>query len=1377
MNKMIKIITSILFAAIIIILVSINNEVQAISVNDGYAGNGIGSSVTINVSGANDDYYRDVQLFCTEKNTSFPAGTFEYIVKAQVELIGDKADITYTTESGVATTSSTNDQNKYLGYLISRYPALWDYNSSNSNINTLLSGSTDIYPSKWHHYKSPNDATGGTYGDLALWMWNYLPTWSKKTGNNVLDYMIQDYSLKLIGTDAELGFDTSDNQQTRLKNVMNGANKYLSENSTSTTIVNNTGNVVTRNVVLNTVSYTQIGPFNVTLPESLKEINVLNQNGQVISGVKYCRYNGSQLVELEENMIGSKINFYLLIPNNTGATAITGVNLKTNAVDVHSAKLTFMERKNGESYQNVVYVTSSSAAQELELDIPLDIELSGNLKLVKVRQSDSLETEEIPLSNVGFKIKNNDTNEYVVKSSSGVISYTTNVNSATVFKTDRNGVIDIDGLKTGTYSAIEVTNPNYGYDIVETDTTFEIEAGENTVKVRNVQTEIRLSGYVWEDRVDGKTSIRNDLYDDSTIDRLVEGITVKLKDSTGNVIKQTITNSNGAYTFTEVPLTNLDTHYIEFEYDGLDYANVSSNITVANGSKAIENVNTRNTFDNNFTRIMPNSSNNESEGITLNTQNQNVHTLQYDLDKANGTSSLNDNNYFPIVATTKDANYTITTGFDPVSGSALSTEITNINLGIYLREQPDLALKSDINNVRLEINGQAQTYLYSSRFANAELDGYDVGVKFGEKYGSEAYSRPVYKSDYEFESTNENEELQLYLTYQVGIQNQSTNLYSKVQMISNYIDSRYEIMSVGTTLDSNGKVIQDSGMEFQTSGTTGNYTAGLITSENGINVGPQQQSVIYIEYKISRDSISSIFDENGSVTGNDTFNAIFEIFEYGTYENSNYTNVYAGVDVDSNPGNVDIDDRTTIQDDTDFAPGIKLVLKEERTTSGTVFVDSTSSELQTGEIRQGDGIYTDGEKTLEGVEVILEEVNGKVAQITTTTDSNGNYQLSGYIPGEYVITYNWGDESYTVQSYKATVYDVNRDQSDTLWYQEDVDTRKSDALDNYSTRQTIDEEIVNNEFVTTKMDARTPEMSVKIENIPANTILTGEEYVNEIRNIDFGIVERARQVLSMDKRVDEVKLVSANGQTLVDTQIAEDGTLSGEIGTLTHIPQSDFANPANGFVKIELDPEITQGATLEVSYAFEVANMSEVDYLTQEYYEYGTNRVNEVKLQIEGIVDYLDSDWAFEGDSTWEVTNISEIRDLLTYNPDEVEMFDERTILYSDDIFEITAANNKVLDLNVSKLLSISEDIELDNETEIIKVNQNGGARLTTIPGNYVPGTSSKEMDEDLAERVIITPNTGDNLNYIVPIAITVISLGVLAIGTIIIKKKVLKND
>ena len=96
----------------------------------------------------------------------------------------------------------------------------------------------------------------------------------------------------------------------------------------------------------------------------------------------------------------------------------------------------------------------------------------------------------------------------------------------------------------------------------------------------------------------------------------------------------------------------------------------------------------------------------------------------------------------------------------------------------------------------------------------------------------------------------------------------------------------------------------------------------------------------------------------------------------------------------------------------------------------------------------------------------------------------------------------------------------------------------------------------------------------------------------------------------------------------------------------------------------------------------------------------------------------------------------------------------------------------------VSKLLvSSDKDVQLNNEAEITDLEKVSGTDILSTPGNYEPGLiRTLELDEFVAEKVVITPNTGHNKEYIIPVAIGLGVLAILGTGVVIIKKKVLKT-
>ena len=858
---------------------------------------------------------------------------------------------------------------------------------------------------------------------------------------------------------------------------------------------------------------------------------------------------------------------------------------------------------------------------------------------------------------------------------------------------------------------------------------------------------------------------------------LLDGITVRVmdkttgqiaKDKNGNELKGTTANG-GAYLFIDVEIDKLNDYYIEFEYDGLTYTNVVPHIDRDNGSKAAESSANRDAFNKNFSSVEGKA---EDTGFTRDSNGNEKHQLSYSLNQNEHSSTLINNGQYPITAQTSETGYYIRDHF-----TYGQEEIKYINLGLYEREQPDMALLKDIQNVRVAVNGYQHVYNYAQRFVNQGEygDGFNVGVKFGNKYGSMSYSRAVYKADYEY--TNEQDaskELKVYITYKLQMRNESSNLVTQINSLVDYYDSRYKITKVGTGLDDNG------GVTGEVSHTESDYNADYkkTTINANAKIDAQKTSDIYVEFELNRDAVINILSDKENLDN------VAEINSYSIFDTNG--NVYAGIDKDSNPGNAVPGEVTSYQDDTDSAPALKLEVADAREMSGKVFLDATSGELMTGKVRQGNGQYDDGEKGIPGVAVTLTENTGSGKVYTATTDENGDFYINNYIPGDYTLTYTWGDQTYTVQNYKGTIYDVSRDQSNKQWYKENVDKRLTDALDDYELRQSIDDEIksIRHDTKTTidKMNSTTPTMGIGVEYESTYTASSGDRYVYKVSNIDFGIVERARQQIGLNKRVKSLKITLANGQVVTDITIDENGNITGQKDHVIYMKPSATTDPKNGFVRVELDNELIQGSTLEVSYEIKATNESEVDYLSEDFYKYGKVEGPVVTITPSAIIDYLDKDWAFDQDknTAWSVKTLEEAKGLVAevvYNNSE-STINNKTILYTTSLQDkkLEPTQTASVDLNVSKVLSTAEDISLNNETEVTHLDKTGGSKPNSTPGNYVPGTGKTESDDSTAETVIVTPATGANRNFIIPTIVGAIALIVLGGGVFLIKRKALKK-
>ena len=1273
---------------------------------------------------------------------------------------------------------------------------------------------------KFAYILSANNGSNHDSGPVQNAIWDYGHTWMEKVGKD--HYRKSGATNKKMG----LGFfsDKKGNDATATTTLETKANEYANniENGTKVTDNTNKSKIKVESYSKDGTQYMRVGPFNWTFGGKLTEISVYDQNSKPISGKLYSTFSGKTEKWINVGDIKSKSNFYISIPVNNGVTKITKVTGKMD-VEVKSVNIWFLESLVGDR-QNLIIREPYTGTEKVDLSFDYDIACLGNLKVIKINKDNTT----IKLPNVGFVIQNKDTKKWV-KEANGTISYVDNRNQATEFVTNRNGEFTIRNLIVGTYVAYETKNPNYGYEIISDGQEKNVIVDKTAeLQIPNKQKYIKLSGYVWVDNISGKQSTRNDLYDDyDSDDILLDGITVRLKDTSGNTIKEAKTSNGGAYQFTDVLVDDLDKYYIEFEYDGLTYTNVVPHIDKDNGSKSAENSTTRENFNKGFSSIVGGQTSNT--GSALNENGNIAHDLTYNLtyDTNNGAkSTLVNNGLYPITANTNETGYSIKAHYTPGQ-----EEIKYINLGLYVREQPDISLVKDLENVKVSINGYNHVYEYAQRFKETyepTEDDFNVGVKYKNAFTG-SYSRAIYEADYKYSSDGTNK-LEVYVTYRLRINNESSSLLTQVNSIVDYYDANYELHAVGTELNNETKDVQDniSRTDEGASGYNGYNKLTINLGNNKIEHG--KYTDIYVQFKLSRNKVLDILRDKGvEDKADEALDNVAEINSYSVFNTNG--NVYAGIDRDSNPGSANPTDVTTHQDDTDSAPGLLLEVANAREMTGKVFLDSTSDELKTGEIRQGDGEYKDGETGIAGVGVTLTEnkENGQV--YTATTDENGDFRIIGYIPGDYTLTYTWGGQTYTVndeqhtvtvQDYKGTIYNDKDRAGDKNWYKT-TDPRYSDALDNYEQREAIDRKTQNTTGETTttidKMNSTTPTMGIGVEFDTTTTASAGDRYTYRISNIDFGIVERARQALEMEKRVSAFKVTLANGQVVADVTIDENGEKHGQTDYVTYVGPSQTTSPTNGFVRLELDNELIQGATVQIEYRVTVKNNSELDYNTEDYYLYGTKGTEDqiITLTPTGVYDYLDSEMTLDSskdNSNWTVVSREDYEEKYpgetiteSYFKDSkttdengntvykweiggtsYETFFEEWAIQEEEQKTVRQAkiDNKIIlenadlekdlapgkensvSLYTSKVLSNTEEIDLNNDAEITEVKR------TSQTGRVPTITSSAFIDR--AETVIVTPPTGQDQNYIAIIATTISALVILGAGVVLIRKKILGN-
>ena len=634
-------------------------------------------------------------------------------------------------------------------------------------------------------------------------IWYYLYNWMDKVGKN---FYHMDKSM--VGS---VNDGLNKKVKTRINNYVKkikkedgaGADAYITDNTSSVNYVGLDS--------VNNNSYIKIGYFNLDFEPDLESITVKgttvdNTTEHNITGIKFKQNN--EIVSVGK--IESNVDFSILIPVSANATKITKVTFKTETTQTSDGAITakfilLVTDKKDNAWQNLCFVKANrdkTDTTNAEKTKTINVDLRGCLQIKKY----CLDTNTY-IPNVPFVLRYGE--KYVYQDANKNISYSDN-GPGTVFHTDQSGSIIVENLLPGTYKPEEQVFR--GYIDQDPSQTIVVTAGSTAqnpcVITKNNRQYVTITGYVWNDGEIGKDSNLDDL---SINNARIGDVTVGLWKNDGTQMGVTKTDGEGYYTFSNIPVNELGSIYVDFYYDGIKYTTVQQKTYnekgefIDVGSKGIENAGLRENLNNKFGNITNNGLGQNSININNGVTND---TLGYSRDTANHKSTVS----YAGIDTTVWARAGAWRGLEGADSTWLSLcndfslkerldqlkatnpsadRVDDVNLGLKVREKPNMSVLKDIERVKLSINGYNHIYNYNTRYqkyGNNQGGFYDgktpeefnVGVKFGNEYGSMAYTRPIYKSDYTYENTKDrSKELQVYITYKIMIYNNTTTLYER----------------------------------------------------------------------------------------------------------------------------------------------------------------------------------------------------------------------------------------------------------------------------------------------------------------------------------------------------------------------------------------------------------------------------------------------------------------------------------------------------------------------------------------------------------------------------------------------------------------------
>ncbi len=1131
MNKIDKIKIGVMAIVATIVTVFTVSVVKAKTLSDITDVEGKGKSVIGNVLylGYNS-IANKMNTYCVQHHKTLRSATKKFVVDKYVEIDGKKATVYGSTSS-----SGKEVKNKYNAIMAYIFNEKQGYGS----VNNYTNGQKAL----WHY---ENDWAEVLFGSKNDYSWSGNDSISV-SGNSVAtrarEYAnsIGNLTSKSDGSDLKLTDKTANKDNLKKIDAGNG--------------------------------YYRVGPYQWEFEGDLKSITV-TADGKKVSDVKFVKYKGSTPKTVDVKDIESGDKFWIEIKDGENVTSVH-LDLKTSAKSkVIKAKIWFL--KSAKEYQNLVHVTTSEKSVDGKGEASQDYNVKPTPLKVGLQKVDD-RGQLTPLDDVGFVFKaqvlsydcvgSHSHSQYhspVVVDGKVVESgwpetwttydyewvehtmYVDNSNQwseisesqAKVFKTDSDGMINTSSISFKTRTIItdsrysgyeqsdkyasspnivakEVSNSHYGYQ-EEIGKEYSIGSINSTTPtyIYNHQKYVKLSGYVWLEENQGKTTVRNNLYDQS-VEKGVNGITVYLKNSAGQVIAQTTTSelglyneiNGGEYRFENVNIDELPGYYIEYEYCGITYQSVDPKLNKQTGSKAID-TNSRNILDSKFGNVTSDGDRTVSANdVSVRYENSNeqykkkIGSHEDTSRETSGgpieyNSALGGHTNCNVSARTDEAGYNLYEDFEPTM-----EEIRYINLGLFEKEQADYALTKDLHNVRTEVNGRAHVYKYGTkRYSGDETNEeayYNLGVKFQSDSGT--YKRAIYTSDAYYDTKDPSKKLAIYVTYKIALRNEGA-YNGRINSIVDYCDNKMSLISVGTSIDNSTYKTNDdivSGGNIASESVYNEYTKYVINVNTQLSSG--ETKYVYLQFKVNDTGVLALInskDNNQTVL----INNVAEINSYTTFKGETMDSL-AVLDSDSVPGNAKPGTIDSYEDDTDAARTFELELTNARAVEGTVFVDGTNKEsdkVYSKEPRIGDGIYdTANEQPVKTKDVKVQLIDletGNVAKLynkkneatdaVTYTDENGNFSFQGFVPGRYEVRYIWGNETYKVQYYKGTIYNQNRTamtgtdaksqigenaNSKEFWYRGSeyncdiisMNDRANDAMDNFETRKAIDAQMTN----------------------------------------------------------------------------------------------------------------------------------------------------------------------------------------------------------------------------------------------------------------------------------------------------------------------------
>lgn len=432
------------------------------------------------------------------------------------------------------------------------------------------------------------------------------------------------------------------------------------------------------------------------------------------------------------------------------------------------------------------------------------------------------------------------------------------------------------------------------------------------------------------------------------------------------------------------------------------------------------------------------------------------------------------------------------------------------------------------------------------------------------------------------------------------------------------------------------------------------------------------------------------------------------------------------------------------------------------------------------------------------------------ATVLTNDEDNETYKVLVERRGK-------NEKSYNGQDYKSTIfqagfengYDIENVDYDKSLNEAHVskaidDWARVEEVNKYSKIQTnhIAEVLASPTKVPTYLGEQygSDLMGRLVDELTTNTWkiaktqkikIEGRKNAEKIENVDLGLVERPITQLQITNNVENVKVTLSDGSIVFDaTQTAEakGNEIKNVIWKSNRIATKGITG---GFIQLYLDEELMYGATIQITYKMQINEKNDdyVEYEGLEYYAKGrTNSGIKVESKAKKLVCYIPNKMQFNKTQSGDWNAITDINEIIPAEEKDGENINNNLVNYrlkdtissqSNTISKIEADNINNAYLN-NNMLTISQLITKESaqggyecKVEIVELENAVGRRMeTSIVGNFNPANDPVENDEAKAEDVAVMPPFG--IGQVFYYILTIVIAGMLVVGIIFIKKKVL---